>query len=295
MSLRRFLAEAGSVNEAELEQRLSIDERCMDLQRQRREIGLRLESGRDSLAVEQLYERLDRHDESSLRALLEEQQAKLAYAEQQRSELLDRRGRLTQELQRLRNESELEDRAMRLSELQSKLEALLERYAILAISDTLITRTKSIFEEEKQPEVLRLASRYLEQMTGGAYIRIVAPGDSPALLAETKERALLDSAFLSRGTQEQLFLAMRFALCDAASREHPLPLLLDDLFVHFDEKRLENTIPVVQQLAAARQVILFTCHRHVARTVAAGIPTARMMMLGDPEAEAHSAGVSGRG
>jgi uncharacterized protein YhaN len=278
-TIAAMLIEAHVDNEAAMEQRIRIDERCMTLRKDAREIGIRLESGRDSESQSQLYELLRAYDEASLAALLSEQKERLAMEEEQRTELLDRRGRLAQELDRQRTEAELEDKGQKLRELQSKLESLSERYAILALSDTLIIQTKAVFEEEKQPEVLQRSSRYLKQMTNGAYTRIVAPGDSPTLLAETAERRLLDSAFLSRGTQEQLYLAMRFALCDAASPEHPLPLLLDDLFVHFDEQRLALTIPVLEELALTRQVLLFTCHRHVAQTLAAGIPTSRILTL----------------
>ncbi len=267
-------------SEAEMEQRLRIDGRCLTLDKEAREIRIRLESGRDLDAQAQLYELLRSRDEASLALLLSEQKALLAAEEQLRSELLDRRGRLTQELERQRGEAELEDKGQRLRELQSKLEHLSERYAILAISDRLIVKTKAVFEEERQPEVLQRVSGYLRQMTNGSYIRIVAPRDTPTLLAETQDRRLLDSAFLSRGTQEQLYLAMRFALCDAASSEQPLPLLLDDLFVHFDERRLDYTVPVLEDLAQTRQVLLFTCHRHVAQTVASGIPSARVLTLG---------------
>ncbi|MCD9025605.1 AAA family ATPase [Cohnella silvisoli] len=267
-------------NEAELEQRLRIDERCLALRKEAREIGLRLESGRDQDAQAQLHELLASYDEATLSAMLSEQKILLAAEEQERSDLLDRRGRLTQELDRLRSEAELEDKGARLREMQSKLEQLSERYAILALSDQLIVQTKAVFEDEKQPEVLQKSSRYLQQMTNGAYIRILAPGDTPTLLAETHDRKLLDSSFLSRGTQEQLYLAMRFALCDAASPVHPLPLLLDDLFVHFDERRLTHTLPVLEDLAQTRQVLMFTCHRHAAQTIASGIPGARMLTLG---------------
>lgn len=274
-----ILLEAQLENEPAMEQRIRIDERCLNLRKEAREIGIRLESGRDSESQTQLYELLRAYDEASLFSLLNEQKMRLAAEEQHRTELLDRRGRLAQELDRQRSEAELEDERHKLREQQSKLESLSERYAILALSDTLIVQTKAVFEEEKQPEVLQRSSRYLKQMTNGAYTRIVAPGDSPTLLAETSDRQLLDSAFLSRGTQEQLYLAMRFALCDAASPEHPLPLLLDDLFVHFDEQRLAHTIPVLEELSLTRQVLLFTCHRHVAQTLAAGIPAARVVTL----------------
>ncbi|RKP54327.1 hypothetical protein D7Z26_13275 [Cohnella endophytica] len=274
-----LLEETKATTEAELEHTIRIDERCRELRKEAREIQLRLESGRDAEAQARLQELLRAHDDASLSALLDERKRNLAEGEDRRSELLDLRGRLAQELALQRRDSEREDSRQRVLELQSKLEQLAGRYAVLSIADRLIVRTKAIFEEEKQPEVLLRASRYFSQMTNRAYVRIVAPGDTKALLAETEDRKLLDSSFLSRGTQEQLYLSMRFALCDAASPEHPLPLLLDDLFVHFDERRLSRTLPVLEELSRTRQIILFTCHRHVAELIGTGLPEARRVTL----------------
>lgn len=274
-----FLAESHSAGEAELELRLQVDERCRTLRKEARDIQLRLESGRSEAAREKLYAWLQEHDEAALASILAEQNAALAAEERRRTELLDRRGRLMQELERLRTDAELEDRRQTLIERESQLESLLTRYAVLALSERLMSRAKAVFEEERQPEVLRRASRFFSRMTGGAYDRIVAPGDRSGLLAESPGRQLLDSAFLSRGTQEQLYLAMRFALCDAASREHPLPLLLDDLFVHFDETRLASTLPVLEEISDSRQLILFTCHRHVAELLENGIKDAKRLVL----------------
>ncbi len=277
--IEAFLAESHSAGEAELELRLRIDERCRTLRKEARDIQLRLDSGRSEADREKLYAWLREHDEAALAALLAEQSAALAAEERRRTELLDRRGRLMQELERLRTDAELEDRRQTLIERESQLESLLERYAVLALSERLMSRAKAVFEEERQPEVLKQASRFFGLMTGGAYERIVAPGDRSGLLAESANRQLLDSAFLSRGTQEQLYLAMRFALCDATSREHPMPLLLDDLFVHFDEKRLANTLSVLEEISGNRQLILFTCHRHVAELLESGIKGAKLLVL----------------
>ncbi|MBO9599926.1 MAG: hypothetical protein J7559_19155, partial [Cohnella sp.] len=274
-----FLAESHTAGEAELELRLQVDARCRTLRKEARDVQLRLESGRSEAAREKLYAWLRRHDEAALAAILSEQNAALAAEERRRTELLDRRGRLMQELERLRTDAELEDRRQTLIERESQLESLLARYAVLALSDRLMSRAKAVFEEEKQPEVLRRASGFFSRMTGGTYARIVAPEDRSGLFAESTDRQLLDSAFLSRGTQEQLYLAMRFALCNAASQEHPLPLLLDDLFVHFDETRLANTLPVLEEIAGSRQLILFTCHRHVAELLEHGIKDAKRLAL----------------
>lgn len=278
-SIAAFLIEAGVSGEAEMELRLQVDERCRALRREAFDIRLRLESGRDEAARDKLYAWLNERDEAALSAALAELQTALAAEEQRRTERLDRRGRLMQELERLRTDAELEEARQTLAERESRLEALLERYAVLAISDRLLSRAKAVFEEAKQPEVLQRASRYFRVMTGGAYERIVAPDDRSALLAETADRRQIDSAFLSRGTQEQLYLAMRFSLCDAASRERPLPLLLDDLFVHFDDRRLRDTLPVLEELSTRRQIVLFTCHRHVADAIERGVSGAKRQSL----------------
>jgi uncharacterized protein YhaN len=274
-----LLLEAKEEDDSSMDRRIRIDERTIELRQEAREIALRLESGRDAASQSRLYELLGSHDDASLAALLGDKKAELERTEALRTELLDRRGRLAQELERQRREAEQEDRRLKLGELRSKLEQLSERYAIVALSDLLIAKTKAIFEEEKQPEVLQLASRYFNQITDGAYSRIVSPSDTKALLAETNDLRLLDSSFLSRGTQEQLYLSMRFALCEAASREHPLPLLLDDLFVHFDGERLSQVVPVLERLSQGRQVILFTCHGHVAEAVTSRLPSARLLTL----------------
>jgi uncharacterized protein YhaN len=271
------LRQTQAEDEQAYEQRLRVDERRRSLARERREMELRLEAGRSAPSAAALYELLESHDEVMLAAQYEQAEKAREAADHERTELLDRRGRLAQEMERLKREAETEDRRHILAELESKLEQLAERYAVLAIADRLLKETKAVFEEERQPEVLRLASRYFAGMSAGAYHRIVAPVDSSVILAETEDRRVTDSAFLSRGTQEQLYLAMRFALAEAASADIPLPLLLDDLFVHFDESRLRQTVPVIGEISQTRQVILFTCHRHVAKAIQDRLSTAHIM------------------
>ncbi|WEK55443.1 MAG: AAA family ATPase [Candidatus Cohnella colombiensis] len=277
--MSQLLEDIQAADSKELEQRILIDEHCRSLQRDMREMQLRLESGRSEENKRKLYHFLENNDETALTAMLDQSSSVLDSEEQKRSELLDQRGRLAHELERLQREAEAEDRSSIIREQESRLDASLERYAILSLSERLMVRTKELFEEERQPEVLQLASRYFEQMTGGTYTRIIVPGDQPTLRVETKERGSIDSSFLSRGTQEQLYLAMRFALAGAAAMEQPLPLLLDDLFVHFDERRLEQMLPVISEIALTRQLILFTCHRHVAQSIAQAIPSSQMVIL----------------
>ncbi|MBB6729415.1 AAA family ATPase [Cohnella zeiphila] len=282
---------AGEPDEAAYERRLRVDARRRALARERREAQLRLAAGRDASALAELTSLLARHDEAALAALLAEAQGELREQEAWRTERLDRRGRLAEQLERLRREAETDEAAVSLTELESELERLADRYAVWSICAELIRRTKAVFEEERQPEVLRRASRYFAAMTEEAYVRMAAPGDSASLLAETADRQWVDSAFLSRGTREQMFLALRFALAGATSPETALPLLLDDLFVHFDGARLRSAARVLGELSKERQIVLFTCHEHVADTIAASVPQANRVRMERKGAAAEASGL----
>jgi energy-coupling factor transporter ATP-binding protein EcfA2 len=70
----------------------------------------------------------------------------------------------------------------------------------------------------------------------------------------------LSPAQLSRGARDQLHLAIRLAVADLLSGTVPLPLFLDDPFVHFDRERLEHLRLALERLADSRQWVLLT-HR----------------------------------
>ena len=63
---------------------------------------------------------------------------------------------------------------------------------------------------------------------------------------------------MSRGTAEQIYLALRIAAAEFLYEEE-FPLILDDTFVSYDEERLES---VLEWLAkSGKQVLLFTCQK----------------------------------
>ena len=66
---------------------------------------------------------------------------------------------------------------------------------------------------------------------------------------------------LSQGTADQLWLAVRLAVCDLAlPLEEKCPLVLDDALVNFDDERVVPALQLLQKLAQDRQILLFSCH-----------------------------------
>ena len=64
---------------------------------------------------------------------------------------------------------------------------------------------------------------------------------------------------LSQGTLDELYLAVRLALCEQILPEDA-PIFLDDALVNFDDTRMRAALTVLFELAERRQILLFSCH-----------------------------------
>ena len=66
---------------------------------------------------------------------------------------------------------------------------------------------------------------------------------------------------LSKGTGEQVYLALRLALYRMLSDPaDPCPIILDDALAYFDDERAALALQYLAELAEDRQILLFTCH-----------------------------------
>ena len=67
---------------------------------------------------------------------------------------------------------------------------------------------------------------------------------------------------MSRGTREQLYFSMRLGLIEEyEKRSEPLPVIMDDVFINFDDHRGEQVVQLLADFAQTRQVIVLTCHK----------------------------------
>lgn len=236
-------------------------------------------SGWDDAGRRQLEQLLELTDAAGLEAQCLEKEASVTAAVKRRDELQERRGRLLQERESLELAGNQDSAVQQLEEQRSALREVVAQYAVRSMASEFIKRTRRLYEEEKQPQVLLLASRYFSMLTGGEYSRIVMRMGDQSLLAERPSGQLVESSRLSRGTAEQLYLSMRLGLIQAMPHVKGMPLLLDDLFVNFDGKRLGHALQVVSELSKDRQVMMMTCHEHVMDQVKTAIPGAQFITM----------------
>ncbi|NOU80838.1 AAA family ATPase [Paenibacillus sp. LMG 31459] len=275
----RLLQEGGAEDGEQFLRRSSAWMRHSELTRSVRQWELAMFGGWEQEGKEELLLLLEHHDARLLEQERMAAEEVVLSLEEERSSLLQQRGKLLQEREDLRGRC-MEDSALQqLEEQRAALHNLAGQYAVTALAAELMGRTRRIYEQEKQPQVLQLASVYFSKLTHGEYRRIVMTLGHKELKAEHKDAGLMDSGLLSRGTAEQLYLAIRLALSETMSSQVNLPLFFDDLFVNFDEHRLHAALGLLGELSVSRQIVMMTCHRHVAEAVAGIIPAAAVISV----------------
>ncbi|MEK4043649.1 AAA family ATPase [Paenibacillus sp. FSL H8-0048] len=275
----KLLEEGGAEDGEDFLRRSAVWLRRIEVTRSVRQAELAMFSGWDAEGRTELLSLLEHLDAGRLaqeRLAAEEAAVEL---EEERSALLEQRGKLLQEREALSVRGKEDTALQQLEEQRAALRNLAGQYAVTALAAELMGRTRRIYEQEKQPQVLQLASLYFSKLTYGEYRRIVMTLGHKELKAEHKDAGLLDSGLLSRGTAEQLYLAIRLALAETMSGKVNLPLFFDDLFVNFDEHRLHAALALLGELSASRQIVMMTCHRHVAEAVAGIIPAATVISV----------------
>jgi len=140
-----------------------------------------------------------------------------------------------------------------------------DRHLVSACAARLLADAQQRYERERQPEVVREAGRIFSTMTAGRYRSLTVPLDEGRIEAFDCQAAARTSDLLSRGTAEQLYLAIRLGLiARSGSVGSALPILMDDVLVNFDPERRRGAAEAIAHLSKERQIVFFTCHPETA-------------------------------
>ena len=217
-------------------------------------------------AVGALIAEAGAQDAASIEAGQAEAHDRVEELEAQERAALHRIGALEARIRELEAAEELGQRRQELAGLEGQAAAIGHDWAVRAVALRLLEETRSRYERERQPDVVRAAVSHFERFTGGRYSRIVAPPGGTSVRVETEGGEGRTTEELSRGTAEQLYLALRFGLIEEfASHAEPLPVVMDDILVNFDSARAERAAMAIRDLAGRHQVLYFTCHPWTAR------------------------------
>ena len=165
----------------------------------------------------------------------------------------------TGQQQAMGNPAELSAYAEQLSQALTRRR---QEYDAITIALSALKEANARLQERFSPQLNERASFYLNQLTDGKYTALTVNRDLEGMA--TKHGTILphSALSLSRGTADQLYLAVRLAVCDLCiPTEEPVPLVLDDALVAFDEERMASALEVLRSLSKNRQIVLFTCQK----------------------------------
>jgi uncharacterized protein YhaN len=276
-----LLTAAGVTNEAAFEEAAARASRHKELSEEIEQLGRDVRRIAAEEDVEQFLAELReaKHDDVSVqrqRADEECQEIEASYQDKVEKAALAR-----DRLEKLDRASEAAQLAQELEGERAKLAAAVDRWAPLVLAQSLLSEAIERFEREHQPEMLLEIGRLFSQMTRGRYTGVRRKLDEQGtLVLGLRDGSYKEPRELSTGTREQLYLAMRLAYVRHYCREaEPLPLVMDDVLVNFDDERAKSTLGVLLEVAKDMQIIFMTCHQNIVDLITAAAPEMKPLYL----------------
>jgi len=193
-------------------------------------------------------------------------------------------GRLKQRLEDLARSTDLATHLQAADRVATEARGDARRWLVTSLAKALVDGTLEEYERTKVPAVLLRAGDHLSAMTRGRFVR-VGQHEGRALRVFTARDEAFEPEELSRGTLEQLYLAVRLGLIASFSESNvALPLIFDDVLVNADPARAERLAAVLAGVAREQQLLFLTCHPHVARLLLDADPGATHVLLAGPPA-----------
>ena len=141
-----------------------------------------------------------------------------------------------------------------------------ERYLRLQTAARLLKWSIEKFRVTKQGPMLSKASTIFNGLTMDSFGRLLvdSEGDTPSLFGVRPSGEQVDVTGMSEGSRDQLYLALRLATLELQVEQgFAMPLIADDLFINFDDRRTAAGLKVLGDLARNMQVVFLTHHDHL--------------------------------
>ena len=182
-------------------------------------------------------------------------------AQENLAKLRDQQIKLKKQKDDLASSDKLEQAQKKINQGRKSLKPLAEKFAVRRAASFILDKVQAKFIDKVEDEMLAPASNILARLTSGEYQQIMPHNDLSRVdfkLQSENNSTAETIANLSRGTKEQLFLAVRMSRI--AEIDPNLPVILDDSLVNFDLFHQQQVIKELVQLATDHQIFILTCH-----------------------------------
>jgi uncharacterized protein YhaN len=227
--------------------------------------------------------------ELSMRRICDE----IQLAETEKDELQIAIGSEKQILQGMNGAGNAADAAVRLQQVLAELGQDVEQYSRLRIASFILRKAIDRYREKNQSPILSKASDIFAKLSSGNFSALQEDFNDkgePVLFgvrADSASRVPIEG--MSEGTCDQVYLALRLAgLSLYLEKEEPLPFIVDDILVNFDDQRSLATLRVLAELSSQTQVIMFTHHAHIVELAQEHLSPEQVFFTGLAEKDARA-------
>jgi len=206
-------------------------------------------------------------DKDGLPTRIDELSQKIDDLEAEQSAIGETIGKEKAELKGMDGSSRAADAAEVAQGLLALIREGANRYIRLRLASSILRGEIERYRAKNQGPILQRASEIFSDLTIGKFSRLTTDydvNDNPALTGVRSSGEAVAVNEMSDGTCDQLYLSLRLASLEKHVRDNePMPFIIDDVLINFDDDRAEATLKVFAGLAYKTQVILFTHHRHL--------------------------------
>ena len=180
------------------------------------------------------------------------------------------------ELKKIDGGAEASENAAVCESISARLEEQVRDLAKLRVCNVLLHTAIEQHRKKNQGPVLGRASEIFRLNTLGGFEELRADfndrGEPVLTGVRGSNGEVVPVSGMSDGTCDQLYLALRIAsLENWLGRHEPIPFIIDDVLLNFDDDRAIASLKVLASLSHQTQVVFFTHHQHVVEMAQANL------------------------
>ncbi|PYZ98215.1 hypothetical protein CR205_06365 [Alteribacter lacisalsi] len=223
----------------------------------------------NGLSLEKLLEETEEIEADDITLRLEELKAERERLDLRKQEQLQSYGVLKQEYMAATEGASSEAAALEAEKqtIYAQIERAADEYLTSKLASVILKRGIDAFREQNQSPIINRASSLFARLTLGSFKGITIEfneQDKPVLAGLRQDGSSVAVSGMSDGTTDQLYLALRIASIEKYTEENePVPFIVDDILVHFDDDRSRETLSVLLELSKTTQVVFFSHHERL--------------------------------
>jgi uncharacterized protein YhaN len=282
--LQALLEQAHCYDLAALETAEQASSHKKDQQRELVEVEQQLLEQGEGMSLADLANAAAAVDIDQLPGQLQSCQEQVQQLEQERSGIDQSIGELRTLLKQMDGNANAAQAADEAQLALAEMQHLSERYMQIHLAASVLRKSIERYREQHQGPVVKRTGELFQRLTLNSFCGLKTDyqgsSDQPILMGlRTPDSTGIPTTGMSDGTRDQLYLALRLASLERyIEQSSPIPLILDDILINFDDDRSKATLEILGELGQKTQILFLTHHPRLVELAQAAVPNENLIM-----------------